>query len=88
MVMLGEITYWSLLVLKGLTIILMHVYVRRADFTTKPHFEIARLRSFAQMNSQGSRIEKNTHAQRVQRVQMQKNCACKQGLVVKFACLM
>ena len=44
----------------------MHVYVRRANFTTKPHFEIARLQSFAQMNSQGSRIEKNTHAQRVQ----------------------
>ena len=37
------------------------------------------------MNSQGSRIEKNTHAQRVQ---MQKNFAYKQGLVVKFACLM
>ena len=40
---------------------------------------------FAQMNSQGSIIEKNTHAQRVQ---MQKNCAYKQGLLVKFAYLM
>ena len=85
MVILGQITCRSLLGLKGLTITLMHVYVRRANFTTKPHFEIARLRSFAQTNSQGSRIEKNTHAQRVQ---MQKNCAYKQGLVVKFACLM
>ena len=63
----------------------MHVYIRRANFTTKPHFEIARLQIFAQMNSQGSIIEKNTHAQRVQ---MQKNCAYKQGLLVKFACLM
>ena len=85
MVLLGEITCWSLLGLKGFTITLMHVYIRRANFTTKPHFEIASLRSFAQMNSQGSRIEKNTHTQRVQ---MQKNCAYKQGLVVKFACLM
>ena len=74
MVMLGEITCWSLLGLKGLPITLMHA-----------SFEIARLRSFAQMNSQGSRIEKNMH---VQRVQMQNNCAYQQGLVVKFACLM
>ena len=85
MVMLGKITCWSLLGLKGLTITLMHVYVRPANFTTKPHFEIARLRSFARKNSQASRIEKNMNAQRVQ---MQKKCAYKQGLVVKFACLM
>ena len=34
------------------------------------------------MNSPGSTVEKNTHAQRVQ---MQNNFAYKRGLVVKFA---
>ena len=45
---------------------LMHVYVTQANFTTKPRFEIKNKRSFTEMNSQGSRVEKNTHAQKVQ----------------------
>ena len=44
----------------------MHVYVTQANFTTKPRFEIKNKRSFTEMNSQGSRVEKNTHAQKVQ----------------------
>ena len=50
----------------------MHVYVTQANFTTKPRFEIKNKRSFTEMNSQGSRVEKNTHAQKVQ---MQKFCS-------------
>ena len=38
------------------------------------------------MNSQGSRIEKNAHAQRVQ--MEKKQCGYKRGSVVKSACLM
>ena len=49
-----------------LSIALMHVYVTQANFTTKPRFEIKNKRSFTEMNSQGSRVEKNTHAQKVQ----------------------
>ena len=45
----------------------MHVYVTQANFTTKPRFEIKNKRSFTEMNSQGSRVEKNTH----------KKCKCK-----------
>ena len=41
-------------------------YVTQANFTTKPRFEIKNKRSFTEMNSQGSRVEKNTHAQKVQ----------------------
>ena len=48
------------------TIALMHVYVTQANFTTKPRFEIKNKRSFTEMNSQDSRVEKNTHAQKVQ----------------------
>ena len=44
----------------------MHVCVTQANFTTKPRFEIKNKRSFTEMNSQGSRVEKNTHAQKVQ----------------------
>ena len=44
----------------------MHVYVTQANFTTKPRFEIKNKQSFTEMNSQGSRVEKNTHAQKVQ----------------------
>ena len=47
-------------------IALRHVYIRRANFTIKSRFEIVKLRSFTWMNSQGCRVEKNTHAQRVQ----------------------
>ena len=47
-------------------IALMHVYITQANFTTKPRFEIKNKRSFTEMNSQGSRVEKNTHAQKVQ----------------------
>ena len=65
------------------TIALMHVYVTQANFTTKPRFEIKNKRSFTEMNSQGSRVEKNTHAQKVQ---MQKilftNEACWWNLLV------
>ena len=50
----------------ALQIALMHVYVTQANFTTKPRFEIKNKRSFTEMNSQGSRVEKNTHAQKVQ----------------------
>ena len=64
-------------------IALMHVYVTQANFTTKPRFEIKNKRSFTEMNSQGSRVEKNTHAQKVQ---MQKilftNEACWWNLLV------
>ena len=64
-------------------IALMHVYVTQANFTTKPRFEIKNKRSFTEMNSQGSRVEKNTHAQKVQ---MQKilftNKACWWNLLV------
>ena len=66
-----------------LRIALMHVYVTQANFTTKPRFEIKNKRSFTEMNSQGSRVEKNTHAQKVQ---MQKilftNEACWWNLLV------
>ena len=48
------------------SIALMHVYVTQANFTNKPRFEIKNKRSFTEMNSQGSRVEKNTHAQKVQ----------------------
>ena len=65
------------------TIALLHVYVTQANFTTKPRFEIKNKRSFTEMNSQGSRVEKNTHAQKVQ---MQKilftNEACWWNLLV------
>ena len=44
----------------------MHVYVTQANFTTKPHFEIENKRSFTEMNSQSSRLEKNTYEQKVQ----------------------
>ena len=47
-------------------IALMHVYTTQANFTTNPRFEIKNKRSFTEMNSQGSRVEKNTHAQKVQ----------------------
>ena len=64
-------------------IALMYVYVTQANFTTKPRFEIKNKRSFTEMNSQGSRVEKNTHAQKVQ---MQKilftNEACWWNLLV------
>ena len=43
----------------------MRVYARQVNFTTMPRFEIVKLRSFAEMNSQGIRVEKNTHAHRV-----------------------
>ena len=36
------------------------------NFTTKPYFEIVKLCSFARVDSQGSRVKRNTHAQRVQ----------------------
>ena len=49
-----------------ISIALVHVYVTQANFTTKPRFEIKNKRSFTEMNSQGSRVEKNTHAQKVQ----------------------
>ena len=66
-----------------IVIALMHVYVTQANFTTKPRFEIKNKRSFTEMNSQGSRVEKNTHAQKVQ---MQKtlftNEACWWNLLV------
>ena len=52
--------------LEKVRIALMHVYVTQANFTTKPRFEIKNKRSFTEMNSQGSRVEKNTHAQKVQ----------------------
>ena len=55
-----------------LQIALMHVYVTQANFTTKPRFEIKNKRSFTEMNSQGSRVEKNTHAKKVQ---IQKFCS-------------
>ena len=51
---------------KQCAIALMHVYVTHANFTNKPRFEIKNKRSFTEMNSQGSRVEKNTHAQKVQ----------------------
>ena len=44
----------------------MHVYVTQANFTTKARFEIKNKRSFTEMNSQDGRVEKNTHAQKVQ----------------------
>ena len=47
-------------------IALMHVYATQANFTTNPRFEIKNKRSFTEMNSQGSRVEKNTNAQKVQ----------------------
>ena len=56
----------DLLILKRRWIALMHVYVTQANFTTKPRFEIKNKRSFTEMNSQGSRVEKNAHAQKVQ----------------------
>ena len=40
----------------------MCVYARLVNFTTMPRFEIVKLRRFTEMNSQGSRVEKNTHA--------------------------
>ena len=48
----------------------MNVYVIQANFTTKPRREINNKRSFTKMNSQGSIVEMNTHAQKM--VQMQK----------------
>ena len=56
----------ALILFKFLLIALIHVYVTQANFTTKPRFEIKNKRSFTEMNSQGSRVEKNTHAQKVQ----------------------
>ena len=74
---------WSVILRKSVLIALMHVYVTQANFTTKPRFEIKNKRSFTEMNSQGSRVEKNTHAQKVQ---MQKilftNKACWWNLLV------
>ena len=58
--------FWVGMCYPGLQIALMHVYVTQANFTTKPRFEIKNKRSFTEMNSQGSRVEKNTHAQKVQ----------------------
>ena len=61
----GPIDFESLLFVLP-KIALMHVYVTQANFTTKPRFEIKNKRSFTEMNSQGSRVEKNTNAQKVQ----------------------
>ena len=66
---LGEVqgNLFSCLFVCCLLISLMHVYVTHANFTSlKPRFEIKNKRSFTEMNSQGSRVEKNTHAQKVQ----------------------
>ena len=52
--------------IRPIRIALMHVYVTQANFTTKPRFEIKNKRSFTEMNSQGSRVEENTSAQKVQ----------------------
>ena len=41
----------------------MHVYVRQANFTTKPRFETANLHSFKLIVFQGSRFKKNTQVQ-------------------------
>ena len=48
----------------------MYVYVRQVNFTTNPRFEILKLQNFAQMNSSGSRVEKNahTHSVKMQRI--------------------
>ena len=62
----GIRTPFEILFVKLKVIALMHVYVTQANFTTKPRFEIKNKRSFTEMNSQGSRVEKNTHAQKVQ----------------------
>ena len=43
----------------------MRVYAWQLNFITTPRFEIVKLRSFTEMNSQRSRVEKNTHAHRV-----------------------
>ena len=50
----------------------MNVYVTQANFTTKRRFEIKNQRSFTEMNFQSSKVEKNTHEQKVQ---MQKFCS-------------
>ena len=49
-------------------IALMHVSVTQANFTTKPRFEIKNKRSFTEMNSQGSRVE---------RIPTHEKCKCK-----------
>lgn len=49
----------------------------RENFTNKPRFEIVNWRRFTYMNFLGNRVEKHTHAKRMQ--------VDKQGLVVKFA---
>ena len=43
------------------SIALTHADVRGTNFTTKPSFEIEKLRQFALMNSQGSRVEKREY---------------------------
>lgn len=62
---------------------LLHVYIRKANLTTKRRFDIVDLRRFAWMNSQGSRAQKTlyTHRKRANA----KNFASKRGLAVKFA---
>ena len=49
------------------SIALIRVSARQVNFTSMPRFEIVKLRSFTEMNSQGSRVEKNTHAHGVYR---------------------
>lgn len=44
----------------------VNFYVRWANFTTKPCFDIVELQSFAWVDSQDSRVERNTHSQRLQ----------------------
>ena len=41
----------------------MRVYARQANFTTMPRFEIVKLRSFTEMNSQGSRVDIPMHTE-------------------------
>ena len=59
----------------------MRVYVKWANFTPKPRFEIVKLRIVALKKSRGSQFEKNIHGQRVQ---MQR-ISFERGLVLKFA---
>ena len=66
--------------LSPIPIALMHVYVTQANFTTKPRLEINNKRSFTEMNSQGSRVEKNTRTKSANA----KNFVHKRGLLVKF----
>ena len=49
-----------------------YVYVTQANFTTKRRFEIKNKGSLTEMNFQSSKVEKNTHEQKVQ---MQKFCS-------------